>query len=135
MTEMTIKWITAEEATASGTKEERVLLEQTPDFYPAFNAFLMKEIERAGRDLFFRGPSGMVYRLTKLAENPGSVQGIAINMRRTDETGVSQDQEQVDRDIWAFLEWLVDGVGGEWSIAALRKTGAIYKAPGVPASP
>jgi hypothetical protein len=132
MMEMTITWITAEEATAAGTKEERVLLEQTPDFYLDFNTFLMKEIEETGGDLFFRGPSGMVYRLIRLTDDPSGVQGIAINLRKTAETGVSRNQKEVDRDIWAFLEWLVDGVGGEWSVAAFRKTGAIYKAPGAP---
>ena len=74
----------------------------------------------------------MVYRLIRLTDDPSGVQGIAINLRKTAETGVSRNQKEVDRDIWAFLEWLVDGVGGEWSVAALRKTGAIYKAPGAP---
>jgi hypothetical protein len=132
MGELTIKWITAEEASAAGTKEERVLLEQSPDFYPAFNTFLMKEMERAGGDRFFRGPSGMVYRLTRLTDGPSGIHGVAIMWLSAPETTVPRDQEEVDRDIWAFLEWLVDGVGGEWSVAALRKTGAIYKAPGAP---
>ena len=132
MMEMTIKWITAEEATAAGTKEERVLLEQTPDFYPDFSTFLTKKMEKAGGDLFFRGPSGMVYRLASVTGDPSGIQGMAIHLRRAAETGVPRDQKGVDRDIWAFLEWLVDGVGEEWSVAVLRKTGAIYKVPGVP---
>ncbi len=132
MTEMKITWITAEEARDAGTKEERVLLEQSPDFYPDFNTFLMKEMEKAGGDRLFQGPSGMVYRLTRLTDDPSGVQGMAIYLLMKAETGVPRDQEEVDRDIWAFLEWVVDGVGGEWSVAALRKTGAIYKVPGAP---
>jgi hypothetical protein len=132
MTEMTITWITAEEARAFGTKEQRVLVEQAPDFYSAFNAFLTKKMEKAGGDLFFRGPSGMGYRLTRITDDPNGIQGMAIHLRSTTETGAPRDQKEVERDIWAFLEWLVDGVGGEWSVAALRKTGSIYKAAGAP---
>jgi hypothetical protein len=132
MTEMTITWITAAEAASAGRKEERVLIEQTPDFCLVFNTFLTREMERAGGDLFFRGPSGMVYRLARVTDDLSSVQGMAIHLRMAAESGGPRDQERVERDIWAFLEWLVDGVGGEWSVAALRKTGAIYKAPGAP---
>jgi hypothetical protein len=132
MTEMTIQLITAEEAKASGAREERVLLEQTPHFSSAFNTFLMKEMDKAGGDCFFRGPSGMGYRLVRLTDEGSGVQGIAIHLLRTAESGTPRDQAEVNLDIWAFLEWLIDGIGGEWNIAALRKTGAIYKAPGVP---
>jgi hypothetical protein len=87
---------------------------------------------KAGGDLFFRGPSGMVYRLERVLDDTGGIQGMAIHLLRGEETG-APEQKDVDLDIWAFLEWLVAGVGGEWRIAALRETGAIYKAPGAPA--
>jgi hypothetical protein len=29
------------------------------------------------------------------------------------------------------MEWLISGVGGDWPLDALRKTGQIYRAPGV----
>lgn len=128
--EMTIKWITAEEAKASGAKEERVLLEQTPHFSAAFNTFLMKEMDKTGGDCFFRGPSGLGYKLVRLTGDSGDVEGIAIHLLSTAGTDTTGDQVEVDLDIWAFLEWLIDGVGGEWNVAALRKTGAIYKCPG-----
>jgi hypothetical protein len=132
MKEMKMTLITAEKAMAFGAKEELVLLEQNPHHYPAFHTFLTKEMDDAGGDVFFRGPSGMVYRLGKVLDDPGGIQGMAIHLLRVEETGAPPEQKDIDRDIWAFLEWLVDGVGGEWSIAALRKTGAIYKAPGAP---
>ncbi len=118
VTEMTIKWITAEEAKASGANEERVLLEKTPHFCSAFNTLLMKKMDKAGSDCFFRGPSGMGYRLVSLMDDSSGVAGIAIHLLRTAEPGTPRDQSEIDLDIWAFLGWLIDGVGGEWNVAA-----------------
>ena len=37
------------------------------------------------------------------------------------------DTEQTDKDLWKIMEWLVQGVGGRWTIEALRTTGKIYR--------
>ena len=42
------------------------------------------------------------------------------------------DAEQADRDLWAILEWVVEGVGEPWGVDALRRTGRLYKIPAVP---
>lgn len=39
------------------------------------------------------------------------------------------DETVADVDLWAILAWLVDGVGGDWSSAALDTTGRIYRIP------
>jgi hypothetical protein len=39
------------------------------------------------------------------------------------------DEALADRDLWAVLGWLVDGVGGEWTVEALQTTGRIYRIP------
>lgn len=39
------------------------------------------------------------------------------------------DETTADRDLWAILRWLVDGVGGEWTSQALTTTGRIYRIP------
>lgn len=39
------------------------------------------------------------------------------------------DETVADDDLWAILQWLVDGVGGEWSMDALTTTGRIYRTP------
>ena len=127
----TIEWITAKEAKASGLKEERVLLERTSHFCSVFNALLTKEWAKAGGDCFFRGPSGMGYRLVKLTDDPNGVEGIAIHLLRT--AGAVTPRAQVDLDIWAFLEWLIDSVGGEWNIATFTKTPAKHKVSGISA--
>lgn len=124
---MSIELITSREARAAGRSEELVLLEQIPDFYTEFMAFLAPQTTRGGGSLFFRGPSGRVYRLGDAA---GRTKGMAIYVQT--ESGATIDKDEVDRDLWSFLEWLLAGVGGEWSAEALLKTGAIYKVPGAP---
>ena len=34
---------------------------------------------------------------------------------------------QTDRDLWAIMEWMIQGVGAPWSIEALRTTGDIFR--------
>jgi hypothetical protein len=131
-TEMEIEWITHEEADRAGTQDEQVLIEQTPDHYPEFNAFLQRELEHAGGNLFFRGISGMVYRVGTVKEKTEGFRGIEICLRSTGREDQMISGDIVDRDLWGFLEWLVGKVGMEWTLEALRKTGAIYRIPGAP---
>jgi hypothetical protein len=128
---MGIAWITKEEAENLGDKEERVLLEQTPGHYPEFDAFLSGELERGGGALFFRGDSGTAYRVGWADKGPTELGGVEICVRVFEGKPVVAP-ETIDLDLWPFFEWLVAGVGGEWTLDALRKTGAIYRVPGAP---
>ncbi|MBI3736946.1 hypothetical protein HY256_10590 [Candidatus Sumerlaeota bacterium] len=132
---MAIEWVTREDADQTGTYEEQVLLEQTPDHYPEFAQFLDDAFANAGGALFFRGDSGMVYRVgyLKPGESRG-LRGLAIYTRLI-HGNQTVTADLVDNDLWPFLEWLMAGVAKinpEWSLDALRTTGAIYKVPGAP---
>ena len=127
---MNIDWLDREEA--AGSLEVRVLLEQTPDHYPEFQSFLEKELQKGGGDLFFRGESGSVYHVGWLKE-PG-LRGIEICIRKKTDHQILTP-EQVDTDLWPFFLWLIRGVGGDWTLDALRETGSIYKAPGAQREP
>ena len=35
--------------------------------------------------------------------------------------------DQTDKDLWAIMEWLIEGVGEPWSLEALRTTADIYR--------
>jgi hypothetical protein len=129
---MAIEWITRKDADRSGTREAQVLIEQSPDHYLEFNAFVQRELDRSGGSLFFRGVSGMVYRVGAVAEEPGGSRGVEICVRLPGRGAQRVPGDLVDRDLWAFLEWLIQGVGGEWTLEALRKVGAIYRVPGAP---
>jgi len=124
---LSIDWLSREKAVEAGSLEARVLLEQTPDHYPEFQSFLEKELQKGGGDLFFRGTSGAVYRVGWLRET--SLRGIEICVRKKKDHHILTP-EHVDTDLWPFFEWLIGGVDGDWTLAALRETGAIYRAPG-----
>lgn len=125
---MTIELITDRQADVAGRAEERVLLEQRPGFYPEFQAALDELLQARGGRLCFRAPSGGIYVLRPVAGDGPA--GVEIGLRKTD--APPAEPEVVDRDLWAFFEWLMDRVGGEWSSDALRRTGAIYRMPGAP---
>jgi len=124
---LNIEWLSREEAEAAGSLDVRVLLEQTPDHYPEFQSFLEKELQRGGGELFFRGKSGSAYRVGWFKET--SFRGMEICLRKKADDQILSSQH-VDTDLWLFFEWLIRGVGGDWTLDALRETGSIYKAPG-----
>jgi haloalkane dehalogenase len=102
------------EADSLGTAEERVLMEQKPAHYPEFAAFL----DKAGKELFFLAPSGSVYRVGPA----GAGTEICVRLPKPSEA-------DVDEDLFEFLRWLVDGVGGEWSVAQLLQTKKLSEMP------
>jgi hypothetical protein len=38
-------------------------------------------------------------------------------------------EEDVDSDLWAFLRWMIQGVGGGWKVEDLDATGPLYQLP------
>jgi len=129
---MALQFIRPDDPSLSDTEEQQVLVEQTPGYYPEFAAFLQGELQGAGGRLLFRAPSGKVYSVRQTEENSEDLEGIRISLLVPEKTDSQTLNEAIDEDIWSFLEWLVEKVGGEWTREALLKTGAIYKVPGVP---
>ena len=35
----------------------------------------------------------------------------------------------VDMDLWSIMHWMIQGVGGEWTIAAMVATGRLFRIP------
>lgn len=127
-----MEWIDCELAGGSEQPERRVLIEQSPAHYPEFAAFILKELGPAGGALYFRGSSGLNYRLGNVdSADPEGLEGVEICLRLP-AGQADPDPQTIDEDLWPVLEWLIEGVGGEWSLDSLRKTGAIYKIPGAP---
>jgi hypothetical protein len=130
---MDITLVTQQEADEAGMNEDRVLIEQTPDHYAEFAEFITEEMDRADGSLFFRGASGLVYRVGKVKGGESDpVQGIEICVR-VPEDADAPSTENVSSDLWDFVEWIVQSVGSPWEVGVLRKVGAIYKIPGAPA--
>src|SRR5262245_59796162 len=120
---MVLQWISRQQAELAGSCEKCVLLEQTPGHYAEFQDFLTKEFESASGDLYFAGSSGLVYRVGRTLRS-----GVEICVRF--ETGSEPPTEQeVDTDLWEFLRWLVEQVGGEWSVTAPLQTRKLSEMP------
>ncbi|MHA6621096.1 haloacid dehalogenase type II [Pseudonocardia sp. DLS-67] len=118
----------------AGHRAVPLLAEPDVGHYPEFRDFLTGAFDTAdapgllsvdGRfyELVFTGRSGRPF--------PAGVEIHALV------AGLEPLDEQVaDRDLWAIMEWVVGGVGGEWTVDALRTTGRIYRVPAVaPAEP
>lgn len=127
---MTIQFLRAQEADLARAVPRQVLLEQNPGFYQEFRDFLVNRMESEGGNLFFRGPSCQVYRVSLAEEDPVSLTGIEICLMETQPDASQISDETIDLALWSFLEWLLEQVGGEWTPEALSKTGAIYRVPG-----
>jgi hypothetical protein len=127
---MTIQFLRAQEADLAGAVPRQVLLEQNPGFYKEFKDFLMNRMDGEGGSLFFRGPSRQLYRVSPAEEGATGLPGIEICLMESRPNAPEASDKTIDLDLWSFLEWLLEKVGGEWTPEALSKTGAIYRAPG-----
>jgi haloalkane dehalogenase len=125
---MQIERITREQADGAGSHEQQVLLEQSPHHYPEFGQYFEKEIERAGGELFFRGPSGNVYRVGQAQLEESRPGGIEICLRLAAHAAMPPGAV-IDDDLWALLRDVVEAVGGEWSVEALLQTRRLSTMP------
>lgn len=121
-----------ESAPLAGQEEEQVLLEQTPGFCPEFLGYLKAELDLSGGALYFEAPSKTIYRVGFLqGTGPAELSGVEV-CGLMHAGGQTLTSEIVNEDLWAFLEWIVIGAGGEWTLEDLRRTGAIYRIDGAP---
>ncbi|MEM7406352.1 MAG: hypothetical protein AAF458_13725 [Pseudomonadota bacterium] len=106
-----------------------VLTEPGVAHYPEFADFLSRTFELEGNPLAEPGwldVDGRAYEFVFIGRSgqpfPAGVEISALV------AGLEpMDTDQVDRDLWTIMEWLVDGVGEPWSVEALRTTGRIYR--------
>jgi hypothetical protein len=126
--------ITAEPDLAA-TRRAFVLTEQRVGHYPEFRDFFVRafELERIAlaRPGYVIAPSGLIYALVFIGRSgepfPAGVEIYAIVPALE-----PLDDMVVDRDLWAILRWMIEGVGGEWTVSDLEATGRLYKLPSVP---
>lgn len=114
----------------AGLRSVPLLTEPSVGHYPEFRRFLAETFDLGDRI----GPAGLVrlgdryYELVFLGRSgqpfPSGVEIHALV------PGLEPlDQDAADHDLWAILQWLTDGVGGDWSADALAATGRIYRTP------
>ena len=99
---------------------------------PEFRNFFARvfDLERVGLAAlgYLRAPSGMAYAVVFLGRSgepfPAGVELFALPAALE-----PLDNAAVDKDLWAILGWMIDGVGPPWSRADLEVTGRLYRIP------
>ena len=79
---------------------------------------------------FVRAPSGSTYALVFIGRSgvpfPSGVEIHAV----VDALEPIAD-EVLDTDLWAILNWMIEGVGPPWTLKDLEETGRLYRIPAV----
>ena len=100
--------------------------------YPEFRAFFVRifDLDRIGLSEpgYIRAPSGLVYSLVFVGRSgepfPSGVEVYAV-VDALEPIG----NDILDTDLWAILRWMIDGVGGAWSVKDFDATGRLYRVP------
>jgi len=113
----------------SGFRSVPVLTDPDVAHYPEYQDFLVKTF-RLGEDPLgapgLLDVNGRCYELIFVGRS-GQEFPAAIEIAALVKGLEPMDTEQTDRDLWEIMEWLVEGVGGRWTLDALRATGKIYR--------
>jgi len=118
--------------TTVGSRRALVLTEDRLGHYPEFRVFFVRtfDLDRVGLSEpgFVQAPSGLAYALVFIGRSgepfPAGVEVYAIVPALE-----PLDDEVVDRDLWAILGWMIDGVGPPWTVEGLQATGRLYRIP------
>ena len=115
-----------------GTRLAFVLAEDRLGHYPEFRAFFTKafDLDRIAltRPGYLLAPSGAIYALVFIGRSgesfPSGVEIYAVVPALE-----PLDDPIVDRDLWAILRWMIEGVGGAWTVEALEAMGRLFRIP------
>ncbi|HWE77483.1 MAG TPA: hypothetical protein VG270_03080 [Pseudolabrys sp.] len=119
-------------ASLEGTRLAFVLAEDRLGHYPEFRDFFVRsfDLDRVGlaRPGYLRAPSGTVYALIFIGRS-GEAFPSGVEIHAVVPALEPLDDALVDRDLWAILRWVVEGVGGDWTVDALEATGRLFRIP------
>jgi hypothetical protein len=109
-----------------------VLLEDRLGHYPEFRNFFVRsfDLDRVGltQPGYVRVPLGGVYALIFLGRS-GEVFPSGVEIHAVVPALEPLDEAAVDRDLWSMLRWMIQGIGGEWTVDALEATGRLFRIP------
>jgi len=113
----------------SDTRSVPVLTDPEVGHYPEFAAFLSDTFELADKPLEAPGlldVDGRVYELIFIGRS-GRPFPAAIEIAALVPGLEPMNTDQTDKDLWAIMEWLIEGVGEPWSLEALRTTADVFR--------
>ena len=118
----------------SGKRLAFVLAEDRVGHYPEFRDFFVRtfELDRVGLDEagYLAAPSGATFALVFIGRS-GQPFPAGVEIYVLVDALEPLDEPTVDRDLWAILRWMIEGVGAPWSLADLDATGKLYRIPAV----
>jgi hypothetical protein len=115
-----------------GKRRALVLVEDRIGHYPEFRDFFARtfDLDRGGlaESGYVSAPSGLTYALVFIGRSGEPFpDGVEIHALIPELEPL--DDELVDRDLWAILCWMVEGVGGDWNVDDLVATGRLLRIP------
>jgi len=116
----------------AGKRRALVLAEDRIGHYPEFRDFFHRAFELDRRGLaepgYLRTPSGLTYALVFIGRS-GEPFPAAVEIYAMVDELEPLDDDAVDRDLWAILGWMIEGVGGDWKLNDLLATGRLLRIP------
>jgi hypothetical protein len=109
-----------------GKRRALVLAEDRVGHYPVFVRQFSLGTNGLSRPGYVRGPSGIVYALVFIGRSEEPFPD-GIEIYALPDALEPLNDPKVDADLWAFLGWMIAGVGGEWRVEHLDATGRLYQ--------
>src|SRR5260370_26329391 len=121
-----------EQPSLDGKRRALVLAEDRVGHYPEFGEFFVRrfslETDGLSKPGYVRAPSGMIYSLVFVGRS-GEPFPDGLEVYALVDALEPLAEEDVDTDLWAFLTWMIRGIGGEWKAEDLEATGRLYQLP------
>lgn len=109
-----------------------VLVEDRLGHYAEFRTFFVStfDLDRIGlaQPGYVLAPSGNAYALVFLGRS-GEPFPSGVEIHAIVPALEPLDDTIVDRDLWSLLRWMIEGVGGEWTVEAMEATGRLFRIP------
>lgn len=116
----------------TGKRQAFALREDRVGHYDEFREFFSRtfNLETVGlsKPGYLRAPSGMEYAVIFTGRS-GEAFPAGVELFALPAALEPLDDDAVDRDLWAILGWMIDGVGAPWSRQDLETTGKVYRIP------
>jgi hypothetical protein len=109
-----------------------VLAEDRLGHYAEFRDFFVRtfDLDRVGLAWpgYVKGASGGIYALIFVGRS-GEPFPSGVEIHAVVPALEPIDDAAVDRDLWAILHWMIEGIGGEWTADAMDATGRLFRIP------
>jgi hypothetical protein len=120
------------EPSLAGMRLGFVLAEDRLGHYPEFREFFVRtfHLDRVGlaRPGHVQAPSGAVYALIFIGRS-GEAFPSGVELHAIVPALEPFVETVVDQDLWSIMHWMIEGIGGKWTTAALEATGRLFRIP------